>query len=147
MKPIKKLLQELSDQDSSRWLEEARYRRDNRNWLKKSKRIALKILTQLDNLQITKVDLAERSGIPIEQINDIVKGNQDLTLSTITTLEEVLGIILTDCLTKVEDEPPKESEIIKIEPEYYREGSFRERKERFKWGSWKKLYDGFRRKV
>jgi len=192
MKPIKKLLQELSVQDSSRWLEKARYRRDNRNWLRKSNVIAIKILSQLNSLNLTKLDLAERSGIPIEQINDIVKGNQDLTLSTIATLEDVLGIVLADTVIKEEKKPSrgtqsntsgpvlegitkgnkkppgpgtqgpppppplpshtltnrtKESEIIKIEPEYYREGSFRERKERFKWDSWKKLYDGFRRKV
>lgn len=192
MKEVKKKLKDLSDPEGSKWLETARYRRDNRNWLRKSKVIAIRILSQLDSLNLTKLDLAELSGIPIKEINLIVKGGQDLTLSTIANLEDTLGIVLTDNLTKVEKKPPrgtqsinsgpvlegttkgnkkppgsgtqgpppppplpshtftnrqKESEIIRIEPEYYSEGSFKERKEKSKWFNWNSILDGFRWKV
>ena len=192
MKEVKKKLKDLSDPEGSKWLEKARYRRDNRNWLRKSKVIAIKILSQLDSLNLNKLDLAELSGIPIKQINLIVKGDQDLTLSTIATLEDVLGIVLADTVIKEEKKPsrgtrsntsgpvlegitkgnkkppgpgiqgpppppplpshtltnrPKESEIIRIEPEYYNEGSSKERGQKSKWFNWKNFYDGFRRKV
>lgn len=177
------------EDDYSNWLNKARYRRENRNWLIKSKLIALKILTQLDNLGINKIDLSERSGIPIEEINLIVKGGQDLTLSTIATLEDVLGIVLTDTPANIEKKPPtvptsrvsgpiiegttkgnvkptgsgtqgpppppprpfhtsndhpKESEVIKIEPEYYKEGSTVKRKQKSKWVNWSTSFNGFR---
>ena len=147
MKEVKKKLKDLSDPERSKWIEKARYRRDNRYWLRKSKVIAIRILSQLNSLNLTKLDLAELSGIPIQEINSIVKGDQDLTLSTIATLEDVLGTTLINISTKVEDKEPKESEIIRIEPEYYNEGSSKERGQKSKWFNWKNFYDGFRRKV
>lgn len=96
---LKQSLNSVED-DESPWIKKAKYRRENRNWLIKARLIALKILTQLDNLEITKIDLSERSGIPIQEINSIVKGDQDLTLSTIVTLEDVLEIALINIRTK-----------------------------------------------
>lgn len=88
-----KLLKIASDRPSS-WKEEARYRRENKGWLKKSAMIALKVLGALKAQGLTQKDLAEKMNISLQQINKIVAGRENLTLETITNLEKALGIMI-----------------------------------------------------
>ncbi len=92
MDKISKQLSELASAQPSNWKEEARYRRENREWLKKSAAIAVKILAALKQQGLSQKDLAERMDVSPQQINKIVKGHENLTLETITNLELVLGI-------------------------------------------------------
>lgn len=78
------------------WLKEAKHRRANKKWLRKSQRIAIHILHILDEKGMQQKVLAEKMGVSPQQISKIVKGKQNLTLETISKLEEVLGITLIE---------------------------------------------------
>ena len=87
-------LEKLSSKEPSGWLEKAEWRRQNRSWLKKSAQIAFKVLQELRRQQITQRELAERLGVSAQQVNKIVKGQENLTLDTLDKLERALNIPL-----------------------------------------------------
>lgn len=102
MTKLNKKLSELATPEPSNWKAKAQYRRDNREWLKRSAIIAIKVLDALKAQKLTQKDLAERLNVSPQYINKIVKGEENLTLETITNLELALGIqiILTDSENK-----------------------------------------------
>ena len=64
------------------WREEAEYRRNNRRWLRYSGFIALKIINRLDELNLSKQELAERMNCSPQYISKLVRGHENLTLET-----------------------------------------------------------------
>jgi ribosome-binding protein aMBF1 (putative translation factor) len=80
----------------SNWKEKLNYYLENENWLDKSADIAFSVLEALDNLGESQAWLAEKLGVNQQYISQIVKGNENLSLSTIYNLEEVLGIRLLE---------------------------------------------------
>lgn len=63
-------------------------------YLEKSTRIAVTVLSILRERKMTKQDLAEKMGVSAQYVSKIVKGNENLTLETITKLEKALGVEL-----------------------------------------------------
>lgn len=96
MSNLKEKLSKVASDQPSRWKAKAKYRRDNREWLKKSAAIAVKVLDALKAQELTQKDLAERMNVSPQHINKIVKGQENLTLETITNLELALGIKIID---------------------------------------------------
>lgn len=92
MNKLNDKLSRLASAKPSDWKAKAKYRRDNRIWLKKSAAIAIKVLDALDAQGLTQKDLAERMGVTPQQINKITGGQENLTLQTIIELESILGI-------------------------------------------------------
>jgi antitoxin component HigA of HigAB toxin-antitoxin module len=90
----------LVSDEKSTWLEEAKARQKNRAWLKHSQKIAIKLLSTLRENKKNKVgitnqkQLAEVLGVSPQQINKIVKGSENLTLETISKLEQALKVEL-----------------------------------------------------
>jgi transcriptional regulator with XRE-family HTH domain len=82
--------------EPSGWLEDARWRKENRVWLRRSQSIALKILRTLREKKMSQKELAEIVGVSPQQVSKIVKGKENLTLETIARLEKALGIVLMD---------------------------------------------------
>jgi ribosome-binding protein aMBF1 (putative translation factor) len=78
----------------STWSEEAQWRIDNEGWLKKSAAIAKRVLRYLHSQKLSQSELAERMGVTRQQVNKILKGNENLTLETIYKLEKALNIEL-----------------------------------------------------
>jgi ribosome-binding protein aMBF1 (putative translation factor) len=78
----------------SDWLEKAEWEIANEDWLNKSARIAVKILRTIRAKNIIQVQLAEMLNVSPQQINNIVKGQENLTLETISKIEKVLNITL-----------------------------------------------------
>lgn len=97
-------LQELSKGKKSQWVEDAQFRVDNQEWLKKSQAIALIILRKLrankltETVPNTQVQLAELLGVQPQQVNKWVKGNENFTIETISKLEKALSIRLLGSL-------------------------------------------------
>jgi ribosome-binding protein aMBF1 (putative translation factor) len=92
----------LVSNESSGWLEKAQWREDNKEWLHRSAKIAIKILSVLRNnrkenrLPNSQKDLAELMGVSPQQVNKMVKGTENLTLETISKIEKALGIQLME---------------------------------------------------
>src|SRR5580692_11134252 len=96
MNNLKEKLSTLVSDQPSDWKAKAKYRRDNREWLKKSSAIAVRVLDALKAQYLSQKELAERMGISPQQISKIVKGQENLTLETISNLEDALGIQILD---------------------------------------------------
>ena len=79
---------------NEKWLHEAKIRQKNKEWQKHSRKIASKILVTLREKNINKKQLAEIIGVNLQKINEIVKGEENLTLETISKLESALNINL-----------------------------------------------------
>lgn len=92
MSKLNKKLSELASNQPSDWKAKAKFRRDNREWLKWSAAIAIKVLDALEAQGLTQKDLAERMDVSPQQISKIVAGQENLTLQTIIHLESLLGI-------------------------------------------------------
>ncbi|MBO4613261.1 MAG: helix-turn-helix transcriptional regulator [Bacteroidaceae bacterium] len=78
----------------SKWREEAEWRRDNRSWLRHSQRIAVKVLLQMKQEGLTQKALAERMNCTQQYVSKILKGQENMSLETLTKLEEALSIRL-----------------------------------------------------
>ena len=87
------------------WKAKAEYRQKNKDWLRRSAKIAVLILHKLDQNRseskhpTSQKDLAEVLGISPQQVNKIVKGNENLTLETISRLEKALSMQLIEVYT------------------------------------------------
>lgn len=86
-------LNKLATKDES-WMQEAEQRQENKGWLKHSQKIAIKVLRTLRDKNIKQKQLAEMLGVSPQQVNKIVKGKENLTLETISKIEDALGISL-----------------------------------------------------
>jgi plasmid maintenance system antidote protein VapI len=80
----------LVSKEPSKWLEKAQWRADNRGWIKISQAIAIRINRILREKQITQKALADLLSVSPQQISKIVKGRENLTLETISKLENAL---------------------------------------------------------
>ncbi len=87
----KRFLSLVTGEDKS-VLRDVEKRISNRAMLKASKKIAINVLARLDEMGWTQKQLAEALGVQPQQVNKIVKGQQNLKLETIVRLQEVLGI-------------------------------------------------------
>lgn len=79
---------------SSKWREEAEWRRDNWSWLRHSQKIAVKVLLQMKQEGLTQKALAERMNCTQQYVSKILKGKENMSLDTLSKLEDALGISL-----------------------------------------------------
>lgn len=87
-------LNELAAGQMSSWHEEAQWSRKNGDWLKRSSKIAFRILSELDRKGLSQKELAAKMGVSPQYVNKIVKGKENLSLETISKIEEALEISL-----------------------------------------------------
>ncbi len=84
-------LNALSKPCQTDWLKVAEELERNEAWQKKSAEIAANVLHFLRKNDMSKQTLADKMGVKPQFISRIVKGNTNLTLETISKLEEALG--------------------------------------------------------
>ena len=99
----------ISDTEANGWRKQVEYRRTNKDWLKKSAKIAIKVLRVLREKKITQVQLAELLAVSPQHINKILKGRENLTLETIGKLESALDIELVT-IVKADEKVVKSKE-------------------------------------
>lgn len=76
----------------STWSSDADYRIKNRKWLRYSSNVARRVLSILrEKDTLTQLELANNIGVTPQYISKLLKGKQNLTLSTIAKLSESLG--------------------------------------------------------
>ncbi len=68
--------------------------RENASWLRHSQQIAVKVLLKMKELHLTQKALAERMNCTQQYVSKILKGKENLSLDTMTRLEEALEISL-----------------------------------------------------
>lgn len=87
-------LEKIVTGESKEWIGKANFRKENEEWLDRSFKIALHVLSVLRSQNITQKMLAEKMGVSFQYVNKIVKGGENLSLETISKIERALGIQL-----------------------------------------------------
>ena len=90
--------EKLVSNEQSGWLDKFSYYKNNKSWLDKSAIVALNVLEVLKAKGWSQKDLAEKMKVSSQQVNKILKGQQNLTLETISKLETALEISLIEII-------------------------------------------------
>ena len=93
-KKTQEFLEAHQSETPSKWSEEAEWRRDNWSWLRHSQKIAVKVLLQMKQEGLTQKALAERMNCTQQYVSKILKGKENMSLDTLSKLEDALGINL-----------------------------------------------------
>ena len=93
-KKTQEFLEAQQSEMPSTWREEAEWRRDNWSWLRHSQKIAVKVLLQMKQEGLTQNALAERMDCTQQYVSKILKGKENMSLDTLSKLEDALGINL-----------------------------------------------------
>lgn len=94
--------------EKSQWFEQAQYREDNYEDIKKAQKIALIVLRTIRERNMSQVALAEKMGTTPQLVNKWLKGKENFTMSTVEKLEKALDIKLLQII-----EPKPQLKIIK----------------------------------
>lgn len=89
-----KRLEELQSEMQSSWREEAEFRVTNRKWICESQRIATAMLIRMEAMGMKQSDLAKLMGVSQQYISKILRGKENLTLTTIVKIEEALNLTI-----------------------------------------------------
>ena len=90
--------QKLVSNENSGWLDKFLHYKANQKILDRSSKVAVNVLEALRERKMTQKDLAEKMNVSAQQINKIVRGQQNLTFGTIGKLEDALGINLIEII-------------------------------------------------
>lgn len=95
MKNVDKELSILGEHEVvTDWRAKAQWRRENRRWLRYSGYIALKVMRRLEELKMSQKELAIKMNCSPQYVSKLLKGYENLTLETISRLEDNLNIDL-----------------------------------------------------
>lgn len=85
-------LKEYKSPTPSKWRENAEWRRENRAWLRYSQYIAMMMLDKMDELSMSQKQLSELMGCSQQYVSKVLKGQENLSLETISKIESCLGL-------------------------------------------------------
>ena len=90
----------------SNYLQNAKFRIENKKWLSYSSNITLRVLAAIEeNEQMTQKALAEMIRVSPQYINKVLKGQENLSLQTIAKLSDALNVELITFPKFLFDEP------------------------------------------
>lgn len=78
----------------SQWRAEARRRRNNKSWLRRSQQIAMMMLERMEKTGMTQAGLAEQMGCSQQYVSKVLKGHENLSIETICKIENALQIVI-----------------------------------------------------
>lgn len=90
--------EKLVSNEPSNFLLKLEYYRTNKKWLDKSAMVAVNVLEALKTKGLSQKDLAQKMNVSAQQVNKILKGQQNLTFETISKLETALEISLIEII-------------------------------------------------
>ena len=94
MNTIEERLRNHAPTTPSRWREKAEWRQQNKSWLRYSQLVAIRMLEQMETENLTQKALAERLGCSQQYVSKILKGQENLSIETISKIEEALSLEL-----------------------------------------------------
>lgn len=95
MKSANEIISNLKKHQSSttsKWRENAERRMANKSWLRYSQHIAMLMLDKMDELHMTQKQLSELMGCSQQYISKVLKGQENLSLETLSKIERCLQI-------------------------------------------------------
>lgn len=100
--------QKLVSKEKSGLLEKLKWEKENEQWLDHSFQIALNVVRAMRKQNLNQKDLAQLMQVTPQYISKMLKGKENLSLQTISKLEEVLAIKL---ITIAQSNPQTEGKI------------------------------------
>lgn len=85
-------LRKYESPSPSRWREEAEWRRANREWLRRSQIVAVKMLKRMDEMSWTQQQVADMLCCSQQYVSKIVKGSENLSLEMLSKIEDRLDV-------------------------------------------------------
>ena len=76
----------------SRWRENAEWRIANKSWLRYSQQIAMMMLDRMEELHMSQKQLAELMGCSQQYVSKVLKGQENLSLETLSKIERCLNL-------------------------------------------------------
>ena len=95
MKTHEEIISKLREHQSptpSKWRENAEWRRKNRAWLRHSQHIAMMMLDKMEELHLSQKQLSELMGCSQQYVSKVLKGQENLSLETISKIEACLDL-------------------------------------------------------
>ena len=89
-------LRKYESTTSSRWREEAEWRRANKSWLRRSQAIAMKLRDKRDEMNWTQQQIAEKLGCTQQYVSRILQGKENLSLEMLSKIEDSLSVKIFD---------------------------------------------------
>ena len=87
-------LKQVAEPVSSDALREAEFRRENRDWLRKSAKLALAVRREMRLRNMSQQELAKKMRVSPQYVGRVLKGKENLTLETVCNIERALGVEL-----------------------------------------------------
>ena len=78
--------------ERSTFVDDAKWRRDNASWLKRSRRVAYAIMDYMQAGGLSRNDVAEKLGVSPQYVSKILSGKVNFSFKTISEIEEGIGI-------------------------------------------------------
>ena len=94
MSTIEEKLRKHAPATPSRWREKAEWRNQNKSWLRFSQLVVIQMLEKMDAEGLTQKVLAERLGCSQQYVSKILKGQENLSIETISKIEAALSLEL-----------------------------------------------------
>lgn len=76
----------------SRFVEEATWRKENANWLRWSRQLAVTLIGYMQDNGLKRADLASRLGVSPQYVSKLLSGTENLSFKSIANIEDKLGI-------------------------------------------------------
>ena len=89
-----KFLEEHQSPDVSTFEADARWRKENATWLRRSRSIALAIIDFMQANGLSRNDVAQRLNVSPQYVSKILSGKVNCSFKSIAEIEENLGV---DC--------------------------------------------------
>ena len=95
MKSTNEIISNLKKHQSStpsKWRENAEWRIANKSWLRYSQHIAMMMLDKMEVLKMNQKQLSELMGCSQQYVSKVLKGQENLSLETLSKIERCLKI-------------------------------------------------------
>lgn len=95
MKTHEEIISKLKEHQSptpSKWRENVEWRMKNRAWLRHSQHIAMMMLDKMEELHMSQKHLSELMGCSQQYVSKVLKGQENLSLETISKIESCLDL-------------------------------------------------------
>lgn len=95
MKTANEIVSKLKEHKSSvpsKWRDNAEWRMANKSWLRYSQHIAMMMLDKMEEMGMTQKKLSEIMGCSQQYVSKVLKGQENLSLETLSKIERCLQI-------------------------------------------------------
>lgn len=85
-------LESHQSEASSRFTENANWRKENANWLRWSRNVALAIIDYMQANDLKRADIAKKLNVSPQYVSRLLSGTENLSFKSIANIEDKLGI-------------------------------------------------------